>query len=107
MLDVTSLGGPLFPGIEDLLDALTKDSMPACDIGATPPENEIELNHFALQIGPIMLEEHRDLRRKANAVTVNCLAQPVDAEILNSVYRLWYRHFDLRGRPRDSVGQKL
>jgi hypothetical protein len=68
VLDISSLGGPPLPSVQNLLNALTNQSVAIRDLIAVPSQDEEKLNHLSLQIRPIILGKHWNLRRKTYAV---------------------------------------
>lgn len=47
--------------------------MASSDVNTTPTENEIKLNHLALQIRPVMFKEDGNLGGEADAVATDRL----------------------------------
>jgi hypothetical protein len=80
VLDISSLGGPPLPSVQNLLNPLTNQSVAIRDLIAVPSQDEEKLNHLSLQVRPIMLGKEWNLRWKTNAVGANGSAKGVEAQ---------------------------
>jgi len=82
LLYISHLDGAAFPGRQDLLDSLTKQTIPLRDPVAAPSEEEIQLNGLYLHVGTVVFWKGRHLRREADTILTNPPSQLVQSQTL-------------------------
>ena len=67
------------------MHTLRSHVVPCGNSVGTPAREEVELNHLALQIGPVVLYENRNLGWKRNPVGPDLPPQVIDSDSLKTL----------------------